>query len=133
MHDRRIEHLVVHLGRNIEMIGRAAHMQRRPIAIRADVENCCLCRDAIKALHCRNIDVVLGQGHQHPVGFLVVADGPDGERLQAELGRVDDRTARRTGDGQPNLINEIDIAAVGNAGYGRPSMSRMYRPMTETS
>jgi hypothetical protein len=63
---------------------------------------------------------VLLERQQHPIGLLVLAHRPDGEAPEAELGRVDDRAARRACDGEADLLDEVDIAAFWDAGDRAP-------------
>ena len=93
-------------------------MQCRPVAIGAHVEDGGRGRHALEALHGGGVDAVLLHGHQHPVGLLVVAHGTDGEALQPELGGIDDGAARGARNGEADFLDEVDIAAIGNARDG---------------
>ncbi len=57
---------------------------------------------------------------EHEIGLFVVSDGADREALEAELGGIHHRSAGRAGDGQADLVDELDVAAVGY-GDDRPA------------
>src|SRR5687768_309887 len=59
MNDRRVEYLIVHVRRHIEMIGSTAHVQRRPLAVGPDVQNGGRGRNAFEPLHGADVDAML--------------------------------------------------------------------------
>ncbi len=61
---------------------------------------------------------MLFHGHQHPVGLLVITHRADREASEAELGGIDDGAARRSGNCQPDLLDEINASPFGNARDG---------------
>ncbi len=67
------------------------------------------------------------------IGLLVLPHRADRKTLQAELGGIHHCSARRARHRQPDLLDEIDVAPVGNGGYGPAQMSRMNSPITDTS
>ncbi len=48
---------------------------------------------------------------KHEVRHLVVPDGTDRQAVQPELGKVEDCAAGRTGNGETDFVDELDIAA----------------------
>ncbi len=68
---------------------------------------------------------MLLHGVKHPIGLLIIPHCADGEAFQAKFGRVDDSAASSARNRQPDFFNEIDAAAIRNAG-DRPSQHVKY-------
>ncbi len=100
-------------------------MEGRAAAVAADVEDRRGGRHALKLLHLARVDAEAPERGEHEVGLLVVADRTHRKAVQAQLGEIDHRAARRSRDGQANLVDEGDLPPGGMASTGRPRTSRM--------
>ena len=100
MQDRRVEDLVVEARRNVEMVRGAAHVQGRALAVRPDVQDRRRGRNAVEPLHGGDVDAQPVHRAEDEIGLLVVADGADGQAVQAELGGVDHHAPGGARDGE---------------------------------
>lgn len=115
VNEGRVEHLGKVLLGDQQRVRGAAHMQAGPLAVRAHGEDGSRGMHARIALHRVGRDAEALQRGKHEASLLVLADRADGERVHAELGAVHDRAAGGARDGEPDLVDEVGVAAVGDA------------------